>query len=135
MIVGYAYVCGDILHVGHLQHLKNCKQFCDKLVVGVLTDEAVMERKVKPVLSFTERLRLVEALRWVDIAIPQNTYSPIPNALSMEVDILFESTSHKEEDIEDAKIKLSKIGSKVLVMPYFPVQSSTNIKEIIKNGK
>ena len=46
MILVYAYVCGDILHEGHLLQLENAKAMGDKLIVGVLTDEAIMEKKV-----------------------------------------------------------------------------------------
>ncbi len=45
MILVYAYVCGDILHTGHLLQLRNAKALGDILVVGVLTDRAVMEKK------------------------------------------------------------------------------------------
>ena len=44
MIVVYAYVCGDILHEVHLLQLENAKALGDKLIVGVLTDKAVMEK-------------------------------------------------------------------------------------------
>ena len=63
MKIGYAYVCADILHVGHLNHLEACKQLCDKLVVGVLTRKAIMEKKVEPIIPFDERLRLIQALK------------------------------------------------------------------------
>ena len=52
MKIVYAYVCGDILHEGHLLFLENAKALGDKLIVGVLTDEAVMEKKARPALSF-----------------------------------------------------------------------------------
>ncbi len=47
MIVVYAYICGDVLHKGHIEHLKNAKALGDKLIVGVLTDTAIIEKKLK----------------------------------------------------------------------------------------
>ena len=49
-------------------------------------------------------------------------------------DILMESSSHTDEAIEDAREVMESIGGKVIVIPYYPSQSSTSIKEKI-NGK
>ena len=123
-IIGYAYVVGDILHFGHIQHLKNCKALCDKLIVGVLTDEACMEKKPKPAIRFKERLEVIAELKSVDVVVTQETYSPQRNIFRFEPDILFESSSHKD-------IMRNPFG-KIIEMPYFPDQSSTKIKEVIR---
>lgn len=131
----YAYVCGDIIHIGHITHLLNSKGAGDKLYVGVLTDEAVMERKQKPVFSFKERMDLIRNLKCVDVVVPQNTYSPLDNIRTIKPDILAESTSHKPEDIKTAEEVMKEIGGRVIVMPYYSEQSSTAIKDKIRNKK
>ncbi|MDP2638732.1 MAG: adenylyltransferase/cytidyltransferase family protein [Candidatus Azambacteria bacterium] len=135
IIIGYAYVCADLMHAGHLEHLEFCKKFCDRLIVGVLTDKAVMEKKPKPIFSFEERLRLIQALECVDIAVPQETYSPLNNAPVM-ADILFESADHEKEAIEEAKLTMSNLGKRVIVDIFRPHHSgrpsSTAIKSKIK---
>lgn len=123
-MIGYAYVVGDVLHFGHIQHLRNCKALCDKLIVGVLTDEAVMERKPRPAIGFKERLELVSELRSVDAVVAQEKYSPSDNVHAIRPDVLFESTSHAEPAI-------NPYGN-TIVMPYFPAQSSSGIKEKIR---
>lgn len=124
-MIGYAYVVGDILHFGHIRYLKNCKALCDKLIVGVLTDEAVMEKKSQPIVEFRERLELVSELRSVDAVVAQETYSPLDNVRAIKPGILFESTSHDDPVI-------NPYGS-TIVMPYFPKQSSSSIKRKIQN--
>lgn len=128
----YAYVCADPFHIGHLIHLQNSKALGDYLIVGVLTDEAVMERKQKPVFSFKERFALMKAINCVDEVVAQDTYSPIPNLMKLKPDIHAESTSHKPEDIKETEKVMKEIGGKVKVMPYYKDQSSTAIKEAIK---
>lgn len=123
----YAYVCGDILHIGHIKHLENAKALGDKLIVGVLTDEAIMEKKPKPIIPFGERVMMVAALRCVDLVVPQETYSPVSNIETLKPDIVMESVSHNKEDIEAIKKKTKN----TIVMPYFPDQSSSKIKERI----
>jgi len=127
----YAYVCGDILHEGHLLQLENAKALGDKLIVGVLTDEAVMEKKSKPIISFAQRLQLVKALKCVDAVVPQHEYSPINTVKALGVDILMESASHLGNKYLD---DLKDLNIRVIMTPYYTGQSSTEIKEKIKNG-
>ncbi len=128
----YAYVVADLLHVGHVLALENAKKLAgpdSKLIVGVLTDKATMEKKPKPILSFSERFELIKALRCVDAVVAQETYSPLPNVKTIKPDILMESSSHTEESLKEAYELAKEIGFEIRIMPYFPEQSSTNIKE------
>lgn len=132
MIVVYCYIVGDILHKGHIEHLKNCKALGDKLVVGVLTNAAVMEKKPRPAMNFDERYDLVRALEWVDVVVAQNTYSPLDNVMALKPDILAEATDHKEHPANEF---MESIGGRVFVMPYYPNHSSTQIKNGIKEKR
>lgn len=135
IIIGYAYVCADLMHAGHLEHLEFCKKLCDKLIVGVLTNKAVMEKKPRPIFGFEERLRLVQSLKCVDVAVSQETYSPLNNAPVM-ADILFESIDHTKEAIEEAERVMGNLGKKVIIditRPHHSGRSSsTAIKTKIK---
>ena len=130
--VVYTYVCGDILHKGHLLYLKNAAALGDFLIVGVLTDEAVMEKKSQPIINFEERLELVESLRMVDMVVPQHSYAPYENINNLRPDILMESMSHDDKLIENSKKCMDKINGKVVVSSYYPHQSSTKIKNRIR---
>ena len=130
----YAYVVADLLHVGHVLALENAKALGDKLIVGVLIDEAVMEKKKKPILSFSERMRLIKSLKCVDCVVAQNDYSPENNLCLIKPNIHMESDSHSDNDLQKI-YKLCKLYNiRVIKMPYYPEQSSTNIKEEIKDG-
>jgi cytidyltransferase-like protein len=133
--IGYAYVVGDLLHKGHVLHLKNCKALCDKLIVGVLTDRATMEKKSKPIIDFDERVRIVESLEFVDATVAQDTYSPKNNIEAIKPDVLFESTSHSEKSLRLNQELMERLGGRMIIMPYYPIQSSTCIKEKIVKEK
>lgn len=124
MIIGYTYVVGDILHVGHLAYLRSAKALCDKLIVGVLTDAAVREEKPKPTMPFADRYALVAAIGCVDVAVGQETYSPLSNILEIKPDILIESSSHETKAYHEFQ-------GRVVVLPYYPGVSSTEIKHRI----
>lgn len=116
--------------------MKNSKAIAGddgKLIVGILTDEAVMERKPKPTISFERRMDIAGAIKYVDVVVAQETYSPLPNIKKIKPDILMESSSHSEEAIEEAREYMKSIHGKVIVIPYYPSQSSTDIKNKIKN--
>lgn len=135
MIV-YSYYVMDILHDGHLEMLRNSKAIAGpggKLIVGILTDEAVMEKKPRPVLPFGQRLRIAQAIKYVDLAVAQITYSPLPNILAIRPDVLMESSSHALEAIEKARRVMGSLGGHVIVLPYYPLESSTAVKNRVRN--
>jgi len=60
----------DIVHLGHLKTLMEAKKRCDLLVVIIARDETVLKTKSKrPVNNEEKRLKIVESLKPVDIAI------------------------------------------------------------------
>ncbi len=92
----YSYYVLDIVHKGHLLMMKNAKAIAGedgKSIVGILTDEAVMEKKQKPTLSFEDRIELASAIKYVDLAVAQETYSPLPNVKKIKPDILWTDQS------------------------------------------
>lgn len=134
----YSYYVLDIVHKGHLLMMRNAKAIAGedgKLIVGILTDAAVMEKKPKPIVSLEERIELASAIKYVDVVVAQETYSPLPNIMRIKPDILMESASHDKEEIEKAREYMESINGKVIVLPYFPSQSSTDIKNKIKQNK
>ncbi len=134
MIV-YSYYVLDIIHSGHLLMMKNAKTFAGpngKLIVGILTNKAAMEKKTKPIISFEERMEVALSIKYVDVVVAQDTYSPLPNVIRIKPDILMESASHTEDAICEAEEVMKKINGRVVVLPYFPSQSSTAIKNLIR---
>jgi len=132
-VIVYAYVCGDIVHYGHVLHLKNAKALGDILVVGVLTDEAIMEKKNPPTMSMDERVRVIESIKYVDLVVCQDTYSPVDNILNIKPDIVAESESHDEELRQTVESSIPST-TRVVTLPYYKGVSSTEIKKRIKNA-
>ena len=68
--VGYLIGVFDLFHVGHLDVLERAKQNCDRLVVGVLTDDwAKDDWGTRPFVPLVERVQIIEHLRCVDEAV------------------------------------------------------------------
>ena len=71
-IIGYTTGVYDMFHIGHLNILRNAKQLCNYLIVGVSTDELVQQDKHKtPIIPFSERCEIIKAIKYVDEVVPQ----------------------------------------------------------------
>ena len=135
MNIVYAYFVLDIVHRGHLMMLKNSKAIAGpegRLIVGIVSDKAVLEKKGKvPVLDFSERLELANSIQYVDLVVGQKNYTPFENVKNIAPNILMESESHDEGQINKGRELMKELGGRVIVMPYFHSQSSTLIKSKI----
>ena len=134
MIIGYTSGVFDLFHVGHVNLLRNAKSMCDKLVVGVTIDELVSYKGKEPVIPYVDRVQVVRACKYVDVAIPQKNMDKAAAAKKNHASILFvgddwyESSKWKEHENE-----LSKVGCKVIYFPYTQGVSSTLINKTLEN--
>ena len=65
--IGITFGTFDVFHYGHLRILERSRELCDRLVVGVSSDELNFSKKKRyPYYSYEERARIVGALRCVD---------------------------------------------------------------------
>ncbi|MGY8908084.1 MAG: adenylyltransferase/cytidyltransferase family protein [Pseudomonadales bacterium] len=135
MNIVYSYFVLDIVHRGHLMMLKNAKAMAGpdgRLIVGIVSDEAVLAKKGKaPILDFSERLELANAIEFVDLVVGQQDYTPFKNVRNIVPNILMESESHDDAQIEEGRKLMDELGGRVIVLPYFQGQSSTLIKSKI----
>ena len=65
--IGYTQGTFDMFHIGHLNLLNNAKEYCERLIVGVNSDELVREYKHKtPVICEAERREIIDNIKAVD---------------------------------------------------------------------
>ena len=57
--ISYVGVVGDLFHYGHLQSIQFAKSVSDYNIIGVFTDEAVEEYRVKPISNLKERKAVI----------------------------------------------------------------------------
>ena len=77
----------DLLHYGHINLLKKAREQGDYLIVGLSTDEFnLLEKGKKSYFSFEQRKQLVEAIRYVDLVIPEKQWDQkITDILSYDI--------------------------------------------------
>ena len=78
----------DMLHYGHINLLKRAKEMGDYLIVALSTDEFNWESKQKKTyFSYEKRKQLLEAIRYVDLVIPEKSWEQkVPDVKLYQVD-------------------------------------------------
>lgn len=61
----------DMFHIGHLNLLRRMKEMADRVIVAVSTDEFNELKGKKTLIPFEQRVAIVEAIRYVDLVIPE----------------------------------------------------------------
>jgi len=129
-ILVYAFVSGDLVHVGHRRALQQAKDLGDYLIVGVITNAGIEAYKRCPVIPFCERLEMIQHLDCVDLAVKQDSLDPVPNLIKYQPDIVVHGDDWKN-DFPGAEYMRS-IGKKALRTKYYGGQNTTKIIEEIK---
>jgi cytidyltransferase-like protein len=66
MRTGFVAGTFDLFHIGHLRRIEQAKAACDRLIVGVATDECVAPYKLRSIIPLQQRMEIIAALRCVD---------------------------------------------------------------------
>jgi glycerol-3-phosphate cytidylyltransferase len=134
MTIGYTTGVFDLFHIGHLNLLKNAKGLCDKLIVGVTSDELVSYKGKKAVIPFEERMEIVRNIQYVDAVIPQESMDKMENWKKLKYDVMFVGDDwHNTPKWEEFEAQFNEVGVKIVFFPYTKGTSSTLINEVLKN--
>jgi glycerol-3-phosphate cytidylyltransferase len=134
--IGYTSGVFDMFHVGHLNIIMKSKELCDFLIVGVTTDEMAQYKNKKPIIPLEERMRIVEAIKYVDQVIPQKTLHKFDVWEVYKFDVIFVGSDWKgTTKWNDLEIQFKKIGTDVIYFDYTPAISSTLLREKLEASK
>lgn len=129
--VGFTDGVYDMFHVGHLNMIRTAKSYCDKLIVGVHSDEIVEGYKHrKPVINEQDRREIVGAIREVDQAVINYTRDKMKLWEKYHFDVIFIGDDWKgTERWNNFEKVLAKIGVAVEYIPYTQGISTTQIRK------
>ena len=133
MIIGYTTGVFDLFHIGHLNLLRNAKSVCDRLIVGVTTDELMFSYKNKrPIIPFHERVEIVRNVKCVDAVVSQESMDKFSVWEKLKFDIMIVGDdwfqTPKWKNIEN---QFKKQGIRIVYFPYTKGTSSTLINKIL----
>lgn len=113
----------DLLHYGHINLLKRAKEYGDYLVVGLSTDEFNAQKNKICYFSYEERKQMLEALRYVDLVIPETCWEQ-----KIEDVRLYHIDTFVMGDDWKGKFDFLKDFCDVVYLPRTPDISTTQIK-------
>jgi len=124
--------CFDILHIGHIRYLNECKKAGDILVIGLNTDYSVRLNKgdSRPIIPFDERAEILASLEMVDFVVPFNEKTPHDLIISLKPNILIKGADYTLDTIV-GKDEVLSWGGSVYTIPLVDGKSTRNIIQTI----
>lgn len=118
----YMCFCTDIIHEGHLNIINEAKKYGDEIIIGVLSDAAMIRYNRFPVLSFNERFEMIQHLDGVSQVIVQNDvmYDDVIEKIRPDYIIHGDNwlTGPMSAIRKNAVSLMEKYGGKVIDVPY-----------------
>ena len=89
----------DLFHVNHVIFLKECKNLCKYLYVGIHSDEIAEKYKRKPIMNMKERVSVIESCKYVSKVIENAPITPNKDFLDKyNIDMVIHAHNENEEE-------------------------------------
>jgi D-beta-D-heptose 7-phosphate kinase/D-beta-D-heptose 1-phosphate adenosyltransferase len=120
--------CFDILHVGHITLLEECRRFGSKLVLGLNADASISRLKgpARPIVGQGERARVMAALAAVDAVVLFAEDTPLELIAAIRPDVLVKGGDYSVETVVGHE-EVIAAGGRVEIIPTVEGFSTTNI--------
>jgi D-beta-D-heptose 7-phosphate kinase/D-beta-D-heptose 1-phosphate adenosyltransferase len=120
--------CFDLLHVGHITLLEDCRRFGSKLVLGLNADASVCRLKgpTRPIVSERERARVMAALAAVDAVVLFEEDTPLELIRALKPNVLVKGGDYTIETVVGHEHVLAS-GGRVEIIPTVEGFSTSNI--------
>ncbi|MGV3524467.1 MAG: adenylyltransferase/cytidyltransferase family protein [Candidatus Sericytochromatia bacterium] len=133
MIVGYTSGVFDLFHIGHLNMLRNASSLCDKLIVGVSSDDLVAYKNKHAVIPFQERLEIVRSIKYVSAVVPQYDLDKFTMWQKLKFDVMFVGDDwFGTPSWQELDAQFQAVGVKIIYYPYTLGTSSTLLNEVLE---
>ena len=128
--LGYTQGVYDMFHIGHLNLINRARERCDRLIVGVNSDELVRAYKHKtPVIPEAERREIVANIRAVDECVIVSTLDKVELWKQLRFDAIFIGDDWKgNERWARTEAELEPYGAEVVYLPHTQGISSTLLR-------
>ncbi len=119
----------DILHYGHINLLRRARALGDYLVVVLSSDEFNALKNKKSYYTYEQRKMILEACRYVDLVVPENTWEQkIDDVKKYDIDVFVMGNDW------EGKFDFLKDYCEVVYLPRTEGISSTQVKEFLKSN-
>jgi len=126
--VGFTNGCFDLLHPGHVSLLGEARSACDRLVVGLNSDDSVRRLKGndRPVQNETARAMVLASLGTVDLVVLFSEDTPLQLIETLKPDVLVKGSDYKVDEVVGADL-VKSYGGEVKLAKIVPGHSSSEV--------
>lgn len=117
LTIGFTNGCYDLVHPGHVNMLKKCKQNCDRLVVGVNSDDSVKRLKgeTRPIQNEFSRATVLSGLASVDLVVIFEEDTPLKLVELFLPNVLMKGADYNVETVVGADVVIANGGNVKLI--------------------
>lgn len=128
--VGFTNGCYDLVHPGHVQMLKKCRQNCDRLVVGLNSDDSVKRLKgeSRPIQNEFSRATVLSGFSSVDLVVIFEEDTPLHLIEKLLPDVMMKGADYQVDTVVGADVVISN-GGEVKLIELEQGHSTSNIVE------
>jgi len=132
-VLGYVPGAWDMFHIGHLNILLRARERCDRLIVGVVTDEALAVAKGRlPIVPLAERSEVVTQIDVVDEVVTDFSSNKLEVWRRLKFDVLFKGDDWRGTAKGDKlEADMATVGVEVCYFPYTAHTSSTLLRSML----
>jgi D-beta-D-heptose 7-phosphate kinase/D-beta-D-heptose 1-phosphate adenosyltransferase len=134
--VGFTNGCFDILHKGHVAYLSQARMWCDRLIVGLNSDDSVraLKGEGRPVNDLESRALVLAGLGSVDLVVPFEDATPIRLIEAARPDVLVKGADYADSEVVGADL-VRGWGGEVRLAPIVEGFSTTAAIAKLKVGR
>jgi rfaE bifunctional protein nucleotidyltransferase chain/domain len=122
----------DMLHMGHVNVLKESKKLGDYLIVAVSTNKLIkMYKGTNPILNYNQRVAIIKELKCVDKVVKQTNIFDVEQFKALKADVFVIGDDWKGKEDSVPGLKWLKDNNYLAYIPYTKGLSSSMIKEKI----
>ena len=133
--IGFTNGCFDLIHSGHIDMFKQAKEVCDRLIIGINSDQSIKRLKgeKRPILDLEARQKIIASLDMVDAVIFFEEDTPLKLIELIQPDFLFKGADYKINEIVGAEY-IKSIGGKTIRIKLTKNQSTTRLVKMLNTG-
>lgn len=138
LVVGLCHGCFDIVHLGHIYHLKRARTMVDRLFVSVTADNFVNKGPDRPVFPDCKRAEFLASIRYCDHVIVNNMPTAEYIIKALRPDVYFKGADYSDGSdvrLQAEKALVESVGRRMVLTDNRIFDSTSRIARLIMSKK
>jgi len=132
--IGLCHGCFDIVHLGHINHLRQASSMVDRLFVSITADEFVDKGPGRPIFASDVRAELIASIRYCDHAVVNHAATAEFVISMLRPDIFFKGAdyrSSRDPRVDTERALVEDAGGRLILTDDAVMDSTSRIAQII----